>query len=491
MDESKEQSTCEFEGRPLREWLSELASSDREVRRAAGDAMMAMYFGTPSTTAEIEFDKSEEHAANWRRAVRETVEQPAFPRRAYFIATAARLVGAHDDYMREITAGDPQFNRICDRIGEHVKASTTEDERAAHMRRLGRAFCASIARECSSESPDFEAMSSVSITLNWVIEAAGPALLEAPEALWVLLESTGMHHLAEKALISIGPPAAPMFLEHFLDKFRATECEGRFYGSNVLASLATGNVEVIELLLLALDAWSIDAAWAAANTLYQMQDTARRHEQTVSTLLRVSTASEGQRRAAAAFALGGVARGLDVAVDRLLELTHDTHKDELGYGGHIVAGVAMTALGKIGRQPDSVVPRVSEMFDSFEEFDSDMGYGGNHARQVEALTGFAPAPALVMPVVIACLERRLNEGMDHWNDDDLLSLLRSYGAEAKSALPVLEKLAAAEDDLRQREAETWDNEDDEDFDDANAGESDSHSDDSPIRATIRAIANSN
>ena len=28
------------------------------------------------------------------------------------------------------------------------------------------------------------------------------------------------------------------------------------------------------------------------------------------------------------------------------------------------------------------------MFDAFEEFDCDMGYGGNHARQCEALEAF-------------------------------------------------------------------------------------------------------
>jgi hypothetical protein len=489
MDKPSQKPTFKFQGRPLSDWVSELVSIDRDVRRAAGDAMMAMYYGVPSMTAEIELENSDEHTANWRRAVRDAVEQPAFPRRAYFIAAAARLVGAHDDYMRQIMAGDPQFNRICDRIGERAKAVATERERAAQLRRLGRALCASIARDCNSDPPDFEAMSFASMTLQWVIEAAGPALLDAPEALWVLLESKGMHHLAETTLVSIGPPAAPMFLQHFVDKFRATEIEGRFSESNVLGSLARGNLEAIGLLLRAMKTWSIDAAWAAAHTLYQMRDSARSHEQTVPVLLRLTASPEGQRRAAAAFALGGVARGLDVVVDRLLELTHDTHEDEFGYGGQIVAGLAMTALGEVGRQSNRVIPRVLEMFESFEEFNSDMGYGGNHARQVEALKRFGRAPALVIPVVIASLERRQNEGMERWNDDDLLSLLRSYGSEAKPALPILEKLAVAEGDLRRQEPEEWVSEGDEEVDEIE-GDTGLQNDDSLIRETIRAIRES-
>src|SRR5262249_53871037 len=153
----------------------------------------------------------------------------------------------------------------------------------------------------------------------------------------------------------------------FVDKFRATEFEGRFYGSNVLGSLARGNPEVIELLLRAMETWSIDAAWPAACALHQMRDAARSYEQTVPVLLRLTALPEAQRRAAAALALGGVAGGIDVAVDRLLELTHDTYEVDRIYKGHIVAGVAMTALGEIGRQADRVVPRILDMFDSFEE----------------------------------------------------------------------------------------------------------------------------
>jgi|GEM_PF-3622374 len=447
--------------------------------------MMAIYHGEPSTTTENENPR--ERAAKWRRVVRDTVEQPAFPRRSYFLTAAAWLVVAYDEHVREVTRGDPQFERICDRIEARGQAATSEDDRAQQLRRLGRAMCASIARGYNSTAPDFEVLSNASVSLQWVLEASGPAWLEAPEALWALLESQGMNHLAHTILAEIGPAAAPMFLEYFVDEFRATESEGYFGLPDVLGSLARGNSEVIALLLRAVETWQIHAAWSAARTLYPMGESARVYQETVPVLLRVTYSTEGQRRAAAALALGGVSRGLDVAVDRLLELTYDKHEDEEGYGGQIVAGVAITALGEIGRQPDRVVPRILELFDSFEEFDSDMGYEGSHARQVEALQGLGRAPELVIPVIIASLERRLNEGMDHWNDHDLLSLLRSYGSEAKSALPILQKLAAAEDDLIRQQAEALASEDDDYAADIDAGDADLQNKDSLIRKTIRTI----
>ena len=138
MNAAAKTSSFEFEGRPLRDWLVELVALDPEVRRAAGDAMMAMYYEVPSVHTDVEhFPNTEGHTNAWRRAVREAVEQPAFPRRAFFMAASARLIGAHDDYMRDITAGDPQFDRICDQIGDRLKAATSDQERAQQARRLG------------------------------------------------------------------------------------------------------------------------------------------------------------------------------------------------------------------------------------------------------------------------------------------------------------------------------------------------------------------
>jgi hypothetical protein len=450
--------------------------------------MMAMYYGVPSVHAEIEkLPDSERHLDEWRRSVREAVEQSDFPRRTFFVGAAARLIGAHDDYLREVFAGDEQFNRICDRLGERLNATANERERAQHLRRLGRALCASISRECYTERPPMEAMSFAFVTLQWVIEAAGPALLEAPEALWMLLETRNLKHVAEGALVRIGPSAAPLFLDYFVEKLQGAELEGHFSESNVLASLGHGNVEVIRLLLLAMESWRVVTMWSAAYTLYQMGASARKHDQTIRTLLRLTKSPDGQRRAAAAYVLGGVARGMDEPVGPLLELTYDKHADEQGYGGHIVAGCAMTALGEIGRQPEQVVPRILEMFDTFEEFDSDMGYGGIHARQVEALKRFGRAAVSAVPVVTRCLEQRLIEGVDQWNDGDLLELLRGFGRDATPALPVLRQLDIARQNYHRQEEQDWDEVEEGNGGDTYENAADGEREESQIRKTIRAI----
>ena len=84
------------EGRPLSEWLSEVVSPEPKVR--AGDAVAAMFYALPSVHTdsddiEGEGPDSQAHSNAWRRAVREAVERPDFPRRPFFIAAAANVVG--------------------------------------------------------------------------------------------------------------------------------------------------------------------------------------------------------------------------------------------------------------------------------------------------------------------------------------------------------------------------------------------------------------
>ena len=108
----------EHGGKALREWLVELVSADAAVRQAAGDAVAAMFYGVPSVHTDLndiggDFPNRGVQQAAWRSAVRTACEYPEFPRRSFFLGAAAQLIRAHDQYMREIMAGDEQFNRIC------------------------------------------------------------------------------------------------------------------------------------------------------------------------------------------------------------------------------------------------------------------------------------------------------------------------------------------------------------------------------------------
>jgi hypothetical protein len=430
-------------GRTLAAWLPELVSVDHSTRQAAGDAMFAMYCGVSSVHDELtEAPDAEPQQAAWRIAVRNAIEMPEFPPRSFFLSAAARLVGAHDDYMRQIMQSDPQYERVCERIDGRLDAVTNEQGLAIEYRRLGRAMCAAIERVCKSETPNFEATSLAYFMLQWVIEAAGPAILEAPEAIWMLLESRGMHFIAEKALVEAGPQAASLFLPYYVEKFEATYSGASFNESKVLASIGRGNREVIAISLRAIETGGERLAWEAASTLYHMSVEACSHEEAIPELLRLTAHDDAERRAAAAFALGGVARNSDDAISRLLQLTLD---ESVNYqGGYIVAGYAATALGEIRRHADCVVPRLAEMLATFQEFDPDMEYGGRHARIAEALLQFGPAAAAATSTIIERLETYLdgNEDLEDASDGELTRLLRAIGPEARSALPVLRSLLA-------------------------------------------------
>ena len=205
-------------------------------------------------------------------------------------------------------------------------------------------------------------------------------------------------------------------------------------------------------------------------------------------LLRLTESADATRRAVAAYALGSVARGIDDAVDALLRLTHDESCDA-ETGGQIVVAYAMTALGEIGRQGDRVVPRLVELFDTFEEYDCDMGYGGPHQRQVEALLPFHGEAVAAVPTIVHCLERSLEEDFDSWNEGAVLRCCGDWGRRRVLRYPVLEKLEAARVEYELREESEWiDEEDDEDEVDEVSLEREER--ESEFQRTIRAIRGS-
>ena len=300
----------------------------------------------------------------------------------------------------------------------------------------------------------------------------------------MLIESKQHAYIAYEVLEKIGPASAPLFLDHLVKKTRSRG----FHDTKALASVGRGNTEVIAILLDGLKNWPVHGYWNAAQTLHEMGSSARNHDQAIPILLQLSESPEGPRRAAAAYALGGVARGIDDAIGRLLEMTYDECADEDDYG-HLVAGCAVTALGEIGRQPDRVIPRFMEMFDTFEEFDVDMGYGGCHARLCEALKSFGAAASSAIPVLIRTLERGLTTDAEEAYDGDILDLLGSFGPAAIEAIPVLEKLDRAREEYLYREQCEWEEDEDDDYDDDDQCEDtpDDSEEESEFRETIRRI----
>jgi hypothetical protein len=90
-----------------------------------------------------------------------------------------------------------------------------------------------------------------------------------------------------------------------------------------------------------------------------------------------------------------------------------------------------------------VIPALLEAFDSFEEYDPDETYDGEHERVCEVLVAFGRASAPVATL----LTRYLNEWLDRQEQDkiwpkDVFRVLEAIGPAAALALPVLWRLRA-------------------------------------------------
>jgi hypothetical protein len=457
------------EGRPLHEWLPEVVSPDAKVRARAGDAIAAMFYALPSVHTdyddlEDEAPDSDADADAWRRAVREAVERPDFPRRPFFVAAAANIVGAHAKWMANWKKSDAELDRVLDKIEARVGPGATPAERATAVRRRGRAISASLRRD-NARTPN-EALSMANMVVGWVIEAAGPALLEAPEVLWMLLDSQSHAFLATKALERIGPPAAPLFLDWLMSKLE--EAEGWFNEQAALVSVCREDpralTRIMEILESAADApgeapahpdaspgfhtyfYRADKVWPAAGVLAGLGPSARTApevgERVIPTLLRLTHSPHPGHRAAAAHAIGHVGKGLDDGslrplVDRMLELTEDHPW---------VAGRAIDALGHLAAEPERVVPRLVELFDNFEEFNPDEAYSGRHARVCRALEGIGPAAAPAVGRLVAELRREVPREEAEGSVDLLLALGAIGPAAAAEALPLLKQLQVERDD---------------------------------------------
>jgi len=443
----------------------------------AGDAIAAMYFDQPSvhcdvTGPESTQDEEDHYRADWRQAVRAAVQGIGTDRPTFLVALATLKVFLQETFLQDMAADNEQFDRVINRIGERIKSSQAEAEIRDHHRRLVRSMCAAIARDCEDDSQP-EALSFAGMSAGWVIPAIGPLWMNDPEGLWLLLESKGNEFLAYEAMREAGPAAAPVFLDYLLQQFRDAQGKGYFNEAETLAEVGRGNREVVGMMLESLAAWESDALYPAAVTLHCMGADARVHEDAIHALLRLLDADEPKRRAAAAYALGSVAKGVEEAVPALLKLTYDNHAEEDDGGGQLVAGSAMTALSEIGLRADLVVPRLCEMFETYKEYDCDMEYGGEHARVCDALMVFGLDALPVLPILLKLLKEMANQDPSNWGHfPDLLKLLSSFGTLASEALPLLEELEMKQQayyDRRDNE-EGWDDNDDDEDDEVEAGE---------------------
>ena len=98
--------------------------------------------------------------------------------------------------------------------------------------------------------------------------------------------------------VTIEPAVVLHVADHGFDGAAPSELTShRWRQATALASVGRGNLEVIRLLIDAIQNWRTDAAWGAASTLHAIGPSAREHEKTLPALLQLAESPEGQRRA--------------------------------------------------------------------------------------------------------------------------------------------------------------------------------------------------
>jgi hypothetical protein len=102
---------------------------------------------------------------------------------------------------------------------------------------------------------------------------------------------------------------------------------------------------------------------------------------------------------------------------------------------------AIHALAYFQRIADEVVPVLIVAFDTFEEFDPDWSYNGEHERVCAALAAFGPRAAPAVPRLVRYLEEWLaRPRQERKLPKDVFGLLAAIGPAAAGALPTLEQL---------------------------------------------------
>jgi len=132
------------------------------------------------------------------------------------------------------------------------------------------------------------------------------------------------------------------------------------------------------------------------------------------------------------FALGGVTAGTDLAVKRLMELTHHSNP--------IIHGNAISSLGEIAECPDIVIPRLAELLATFEEYNPDMMQSyGRCNRVADALSNYGPSAAVVLDTIVEHLITNSDIRSGPLEVDySILNLLGHIGPAAARVLPELE-----------------------------------------------------
>lgn len=456
------------DGRELSAWLWDLAADEASKRLAAGEALQAMLFRVPSVHTdwdEVDWGDGPEAvnpSERFNEAVRAAITAPAFPTATFVQRLIARRIWLQNDWLQRVARAfkrDEVPTRCEARLSRRIQNAGTEAEREAAVRRLTRLACATAARESQRQQTlygDAESMTAAGVMASIVFNALGEALLFDRPGLRAMLEDETLFQDAAGALARIGP-AAVDFAGFFLERLSSRESPHGFDGAEALGSIGREDPVVIDALLLKLRAAELPARFGAAQALgYAGPPLAGRLEAALDLLL---NATHVPTLAFAAIpALASVGRDRFEAMERVVELAAPRpprwralescpeHRDDEEMQER---GIAIEALARFQRFAGRVVPTLIDAFDTFEEYDPDQCYHGDHARVCDALAAFGAQAAPVVPRLVRFLDQWWDQpDSDRTWPNDVFRVLAAIGPAAADALSVLTRFhefEAAED----------------------------------------------
>jgi hypothetical protein len=456
----------ERDGRPFSAWLGRLVAEDAPTRLAAGEALQAMLWGLPSyhtDLCDIDWKSSQDRAAQsdrFKEAVRAAVRAPNFPSLEFVRRLIRHRIANSQDWQRrvdEVGCEDETPSVYEERLVRRINDPKDDAERTEAIRRYGKWLCAKANRDSRRSEAIFagaESLSAGSAMASVVFQSLGATLLVDRPGLWAMLHDKTLFNNAARTLAEIGP-AALDFAGLFIEGLDATEEPYRFQCAHALGSIGRNDPAVIDELLRRLRSGPDSARVVAAAALEQSGPPLAGRLEIALDFLLGATHSPSLVWAATP-ALASIGRDREEALQRVLELarprpprwrTYESHSDyRFGEVMH-ERGVAIQSLSRFRRFAERVTPTLIDAFDSFEEYDPDWSYGGEHERVCFALRAFGAEAAPAVPR----LARYLDEWRDRPEEDRewpkaVFGLLAAIGPPASKALPALERLRARQAD---------------------------------------------
>jgi len=423
-----------FENRPIGDWLWQLVSEDVTKRQQAAAVMTNEFFMPMAFIPQANGDM-EKFMAEFPAAVRSAVSQPGF-RAGEFVRKLLTLeLALQESWSAKVTADSARDNASdkadLEKLGDNPDA-------AARKRYIWRAMI-KLQRDCKriQDEPPHEVLTT-GIALTRVTESLDVELLPAADILRTMLTGKKLAYLAINAISRMGARGL-VFYDDLLQELKRDELN--YAPAGALGSILKAVPEKIpDMLRLACES-SGNLQAGALSVLAAGGKTATEAFPEVEVRLREILLANPQQRVwyGVVEALGKCGRTVET-VDCLLQRLA---ADDSGKTGAIIF-----ALGNMGIESARVVPRLTEMLDTFEEFDPDECYHGEHERVVQALRGFGPAAATAVPSLIRHIWM---EPGDYWTearvlakradpDEEIIKLLGELGALAREALPTLLKV---------------------------------------------------